>query len=246
MPAVSLGMLGAMAVSAAGSAYSARQSTRFAERSYRTRYQTTVKDLQKAGLNPMLAVQQSPGTPPQPDIPDYGDSLSRGAQAGSAAAIARSQNQLLVTQNELAAAQRNKTIAEGRAQEMTNLQTEASFDYQSAKKTLGDKGEVLGASAASQERTTAELKQISAQAEKLSQEASTARINNEIARGELTFQQARVKYADELAEIEVAYKRAMSTAEELKIPAAQAEAAFWKEAGLAGKALQFIKAIIGK
>lgn len=41
---------------AAANAFSAQQ--------YATRYQTTVKDLQAAGLNPMLAVSQGPGSSP--------------------------------------------------------------------------------------------------------------------------------------------------------------------------------------
>ena len=49
--------------SAAQAAASSAQD--FSSQQYATRYQTSVKDMQAAGLNPMLAYSQGPGTAPQ-------------------------------------------------------------------------------------------------------------------------------------------------------------------------------------
>ena len=132
---------------AAGSFFSGKQSADYAEESYKHRYQWMVKDLRKAGLNPMLAVSQGPGSPPQPDFPDIGEGAARGSAAGSAVAIARLQAKLLDAQKEAATATANKTHAEGVAQGLNNTILEASPQYQSAKAVLGEKGEVRGASA---------------------------------------------------------------------------------------------------
>lgn len=67
------GLPGAMIGSAIGGAYdtnqsraeSAAQAQAFSAEQFATRYQTQVKDMESAGLNPMLAYMQSPGSSPQ-------------------------------------------------------------------------------------------------------------------------------------------------------------------------------------
>lgn len=67
------GLPGAMIGSAIGGAYdtnqsraeSAAQAQAFSAEQYATRYQTQVKDMEAAGLNPMLAYMQAPGSAPQ-------------------------------------------------------------------------------------------------------------------------------------------------------------------------------------
>ena len=47
----------------------ANQANQFSAEQFATRYQTTVKDLQAAGLNPMLAYTQGGGSPPTAQMP---------------------------------------------------------------------------------------------------------------------------------------------------------------------------------
>jgi len=94
-----------------------------------TAYQDTVKDLQKAGLNPMLAYQNS--ATPTPQVPvAQNRSVAEGA-ANSALAAASADN--MEAQNELLRAQATKAIAEANAiptstanlaQQTTNLQAQ--------------------------------------------------------------------------------------------------------------------------
>lgn len=234
------GLLGA-----AGSIFSGKQSADYAEESYKHRYQWMVKDLRKAGLNPMLAVSQGPGSPPQPNFNDPGEGAARGAAAGSAVAVARAQAQLLKTQEDAARATANKTDAEGVAQALNNTILEASPQYQSAKATLTEKGQVSGASALASERVQAELTQLKNAGEKLAAETENVRLANDLQRGELTLQQIKTKYAEPLAALEAAYKAAMARAAAAQVPAAEADAAFWEEAGPLGKAAAFLKSIFG-
>lgn len=233
------GLLGA-----AGSIFSGKQSADYAEESYKHRYQWMVKDLRKAGLNPMLAVSQGPGSPAQPNFPNHGEAAVKGAQAGSAVAMARLQAQNVEAATDLAQHQGNKAAAEGEAQQMQNLIMKADPLYQSAKATLTEQGEVGGPSALATEKFGAELSQIKNTSDKIAQEAANLRIVNEIQKGELTLQQVKIKYADQLASIEASYREAMAKAAKAGVPAAEADAAFWNTAGPWGKAAIFIKSLI--
>jgi len=224
---------GAMASGAA----SARQS----ESAYKHRYQWTVKDLRKAGLNPMLAYSQ--GAPP-PSIPAQPNAGEAAVEGGTSAYGAAMQGKVQREQLELLRAQRGKTIQEGRAVELNNLITESSPLYQSAKSTLGEFGEVRGPSAAASQRWDAELSKITAEATQLAQSTEVQRLQAELQKGELTLQEVKIKYADELATIERDYRRAMATAAEAGVPAAIADAEFWANAGSLGKLAAFLKALL--
>lgn len=90
----SLGPWGAVAgavIGAAGSWLSGRSSASAAESQYKQRYQWQVKDLKKAGLNPMLAVSQGAPNVPQPQFPDIGEGALKGAAVGVQAQLAKAQ-----------------------------------------------------------------------------------------------------------------------------------------------------------
>lgn len=56
---------------------------------YRQRYQWTMEDMRTAGLNPLLAYSQGPGSAgstPLASVPDFGAALSKGLEAGAGAA----------------------------------------------------------------------------------------------------------------------------------------------------------------
>lgn len=90
MSAVAGPVAGAL-VGAAGSIFSSKQSADFAERSYKHRYQWQVKDLQKAGLNPMLAVSQGAPNVAQPTFQNVGEGAIKGFSAAAAARVASAQ-----------------------------------------------------------------------------------------------------------------------------------------------------------
>jgi len=231
------GALGGAAIGAAGAIFSSKQSADAAEENYKHRYQWQVKDLKKAGLNPMLAVSNSPGSVAQPDFQNVGEAAIKGFSAAQQAKLVSEQ-----TQAQRAAT--NKTIAEAERVEMDNLMIRASPLYQSAKSTLTPSGDVGGPSAVAEEKWRADLSVVTAQAEKLKQDTEVARLNAELAKGELTLQEVKVRYADALAQIEKAYRSAMAEAEAAKVPQAKAEAAFWENAGELGKLAAFIKSIL--
>lgn len=90
-PALNSAIGGAIAFG--GTAYSANQANEqgnkardFTKRMEETRYQRTMADMRKAGLNPMLAYQQGGGSGASggiPSMPDAGAAIAGGMNAGS-------------------------------------------------------------------------------------------------------------------------------------------------------------------
>lgn len=231
------GGIGGALIGAAGAIFSSKQSADAAEKQFKHRYQWQVKDLQKAGLNPMLSVSNAPPNVPQPQFENIGEGAIRGFSAAQ-------QAKLLKEQTEATRAQGQKTLAEKDLMEIEITRQRADPLYQSAKAAYNpDTGE-YGPSAKAEEKWAADLSVIKAQAAKLTEDAGVSRLNAELAKGELTLQEVKIKYADQLAKIETDYRKAMAEAEQLRIPAARAEAAFWANAGELGKLAVFIKSLI--
>lgn len=82
-----LGFLGGERRNAA-QAEQASSANAFSAQQFATRYQTTVQDMQAAGLNPMLAYSQGGGSPPTGQQAQMSDSLTPAVQAGTSAYLA--------------------------------------------------------------------------------------------------------------------------------------------------------------
>lgn len=239
-----VGMAAGALVGAAGSYLSGQSAADYAERSYKHRYRWMVNDLQKAGLNPMLAVSQGPGSPPQPDFPNVGEGALKGIEAAQSARLMAAQLSLAQESADTTRAQGSKAMAEGEATEIANTIARASPLYQDALKAQNEFG-AQGPSALASERFGAELTKVKNEGAKIAADTKTVDLVNKIQAAELTKAEAQARYADEIAELERRYRKAMTEAAEAGIPAAKAEAAFWEQAGPAGKLLQFLKALIG-
>lgn len=131
LPSIGMGAatIGGALIGAAGSLFSGKQSADFAERAYKHRYQWQVKDLQKAGLNPMLAVQQGAGNAAQAHFPNAGESAVRGASTAVAARLAQAQMENVKADTELKGSATALNVANARQASIQAGITEASLPW---------------------------------------------------------------------------------------------------------------------
>lgn len=88
------------------------QSRRTSERMYTHRYQWQMKDLRKAGLNPMLSISNAPPVPAQPIVPDMSQIGSRTGSAYRAARLNDAEVHVARAQEQGVIASARKTNAE--------------------------------------------------------------------------------------------------------------------------------------
>ena len=95
-----------------------KEAQTFSAQQFATRYQTTVKDLQAAGLNPMLAYMQGGGSPPSSSAaassgtPSLGSSLNQSKLVTAQEANLNAQTQKAAADTELSNAQRRNVDAD--------------------------------------------------------------------------------------------------------------------------------------
>lgn len=123
------GIIGS-AISAAASAKEAKKQRDFQETMYKSRYQNTMADMKLAGLNPILAYQQGvggnvPGAMGQ--VPDFGASSARGAEAAVKAFKGKGEKQLLAAQTEAAKGQAYRNWTEASSAQAYGEQLRASL-----------------------------------------------------------------------------------------------------------------------
>ena len=99
-------------VSAIGNLISGNSNAKAAREAFKSRYQDTVKDMKKAGLNPALAYGQGGGNPTTHDKPLLGESLKEGALASMSAKATKAQIEQTRTAAMVNIAQADKTNAE--------------------------------------------------------------------------------------------------------------------------------------
>ena len=98
---------------------------------YASRYQTTVDDMQKAGLNPMLAYSQGGGSPPTAQQVQFQNALGSGVNTGMAAYTKQAELNQIKAQTGLTDDQADKTRQDARtsaAAEKTSLSQEKLND----------------------------------------------------------------------------------------------------------------------
>lgn len=93
-----LGSLGGSLLGAAGSWFSGKQAADTAERAYKHRYQWQVKDMIKAGLNPMLSFSQGAPNVPATERPNIGEGAIKGFSAVQGARLTNAQINLTEAQ----------------------------------------------------------------------------------------------------------------------------------------------------
>lgn len=97
---------------------------------FKTRYQDTVKDMRKAGLNPALAYGQGGGNPQTVPLPQVGDNITEGIKGSATAQQARAQTELTRAQTDLLKAQKNDIIRRTTAQADLALRDSILREYQ--------------------------------------------------------------------------------------------------------------------
>lgn len=212
-----------------GGYFSAKQQYRMNKRMYKHRYQWTVRDMIKAGLNPMLAAGASAPVPGSVSAPDYGSIGSKAASAFMQSRMNRAQVELLNTNKDLTAAQAKEA-------EMKNTIMMASPEFRQAAEAqdVARQDWTPGTSAGAKARYEAETRRAVAAAD-------LSEIQRDMARSDLTQAQVKAKYADQLGALAARYQEAMTKAAENNVSQTEADKAFWDTVGGWGKSGEFSK-----
>ena len=110
----------------------ANQANQFSAQQFATRYQTTVKDLQAAGLNPMLAYSQGGGSPPTAQMPaprqNVVSNATNAALTAYDRALATKSNEAEIKLKEMQAQATSAQEQVARTQAINNIANEAKIN----------------------------------------------------------------------------------------------------------------------
>lgn len=219
MPAmIAGGIVGGAVIGGLGSFFGGQSAQSAARENYKHRYQWQVKDMQKAGLNPMLAFQQGAPVPQTPNLPDIGGSAMQGASVGANSAMAiKSQKAMLGAQVQQVQSQTaaNNAQAAKTAVEAKILSNQEPFSAQSAEYARDKLG--------------FEVSQLQEQIESLRKSQKLQDIDIE-----------------QVKPLAVEYQRIVNQATRLGISEQQATSEFWDSIGKYGKIATFLKMLVGK
>ncbi|AXH75015.1 MAG: DNA pilot protein [Microviridae sp.] len=201
-------------VTGVGDFISGKSNAKAARDAFKSRYQDTVADMKKAGLNPSLAYGQGGGNPQTHDLPNIGESIARGAQAFSSAKQSNQQAELVASQKKLLDAQ-SEDLATGTRLKNALLLSQVHATGAQAGLTM------MQQDALQQSMRRNEL-DISFQAATL--EERIKRVSVDLQRAGVDIDRAKIE----------AYLRSLET------NAAQAESQFWEGAGAGQTSLKAI------
>lgn len=140
----------------------AAQANAFSAQQFATRYQTTVKDMQAAGLSPMLAYAQGGGAPPSGQQGVMNDVVTPAVQSGVSAFQAGNASKLLAAQADAASAQ-----AEAARAQADKTRAETPYVAPSAEADIRLKGSSAELNAAQIGQVNANVDQLRATTDKI-------------------------------------------------------------------------------
>lgn len=151
----------------------AASANAFSANQFATRYQTTVKDMEAAGLNPMLAYSQGGGSPPSGQQAQMSDTVSPAVSAGQSAGLISAQKEVLEAQAEQARAAAKASSAQAAKTAAETLWVDSLSDAQVT--NLGASAENLAQLSAQSKETVSKIK---AEVDKIVEETKGQSLEN--------------------------------------------------------------------
>lgn len=230
MPAIIGGaMVGGALIGGVGSAISNKQAADQAETNYKHRYQWQIKDLKKAGLNPMLAYMNAAPNVPQAPVENVGEAAVKGGQMASSAAMAAKIGQAQLTNLAF-----DSDLKNNQAQVAANTARGLDIDNEL-------KSAVLPYGA---DKARLEMEKLNTEVTNLAHVAQNSGLDNLLKSQDVEFSRLDREQKQALNAIEITYRKYMAEQARLGINEKAADAKFWDQAGVGGVWAQRLKQLL--